>query len=201
MICLRKLSGFGVVPTIVDLVRQSRLRWLGHVGRMPNHRLPKRLLFGVLPEDVGTPRPPGRQKGIRLRDVLSQDLDAVGIGRQGWLQFCNSAEGDLIWRQKSRACAIWYNPHRVAVGQDPPDRAQELKRILHGKASKKPSTWERWTQSECKIRETFIPKSAFLRLEQDLGGRTGLLERFDDPQLRLPALPCLPPPGLQRHPP
>ena len=107
MICLRKLSGFGVqkqwdhsisnntlrawlgVPTIVELVRPSRLRWLGHVGRMTNYndRLPKRLLFGVLPEDVGTPRPPGRQKGIRLRDVLSQDLDAVGIGRQGWLQF------------------------------------------------------------------------------------------------------------------
>ena len=104
--CLRKISGVGTrlqrersvsndkvrawlvgVPKVADQVRQVRLRWLGHVGRVPNLRLPKRVLFGVLPDGVGTPRRPGLQSGIRLRDAFAKDLEVSGIGRQGWLQF------------------------------------------------------------------------------------------------------------------
>ena len=33
-----------------DKVRKRRLEWLGHVARMSDHRLPKSLLFGWLPE-------------------------------------------------------------------------------------------------------------------------------------------------------
>ena len=33
-----------------EKVRKRRLEWLGHVARMPDHRLPKSLLFGWLPE-------------------------------------------------------------------------------------------------------------------------------------------------------
>ena len=32
-----------------EKVRKKRLEWLGHVARMPYHRLPKSLLFGCLP--------------------------------------------------------------------------------------------------------------------------------------------------------
>ena len=81
---------------------------------------------------------------------------------------------------------MWFKPHRVMPGQDPPNRAQELKRISQGKLAKKSSTRERWAQSERKIRETYLPNSAFLRLEQDLGGRMGLLARFEDALAGLP---------------
>ena len=45
----------------VESQRQGkRLRWLGHVLRMPSDRLPKKLLFG----QVKGLRPPGRPRSI-----------------------------------------------------------------------------------------------------------------------------------------
>ena len=75
-ICLHRLSGYGIryqrehslsndalrawlgEPTIAELVSQARWQWLGHVGRMPDHRIPKRVLFGMLPPEIGTQRRP-----------------------------------------------------------------------------------------------------------------------------------------------
>ena len=48
----QKLRQFLGVPTIVQLISQARLRWLGHLARMGPKRLPKRLLFGFLPGDI-----------------------------------------------------------------------------------------------------------------------------------------------------
>ena len=39
---------FGMTWTIPDVVTEHRLKWLGHVGRMDEGRLPKKLLFGEL---------------------------------------------------------------------------------------------------------------------------------------------------------
>jgi len=38
----------GMPVTLVDLISCRRLRWLGHVTRMGDDRLPKQLLFGWL---------------------------------------------------------------------------------------------------------------------------------------------------------
>ena len=32
--------------TAAEKVRRRRLEWLGHVARMPDHRIPKSVLFG-----------------------------------------------------------------------------------------------------------------------------------------------------------
>ena len=37
---------FGTQQSIPDLVREQWLKWLGHVGRMEQDRLPKQLLVG-----------------------------------------------------------------------------------------------------------------------------------------------------------
>ena len=39
--------------TAADKVKKRRLEWLGHLARMPDHRVPKSTLFSWLPE----PRP------------------------------------------------------------------------------------------------------------------------------------------------
>jgi len=52
----------GMCP-LENYVRKYRLRWAGHVRRMDNDRLPKRILFG---EMVDGSRRPGRPKRIGL---------------------------------------------------------------------------------------------------------------------------------------
>ena len=39
---------FGMQHYISDIILEQHLRWLGHVGRMDEERLPNRLLFGEL---------------------------------------------------------------------------------------------------------------------------------------------------------
>ncbi len=82
MNCLRRVCGIslrGHVPNDVILNRFNilfvesqlqgkRLRWLGHVFRMPNDRLAKKLLFG----EVKGLCPPGRP-GSSFNDVALRD--------------------------------------------------------------------------------------------------------------------------------
>ena len=53
------------LPTIFTLLSQRRLRWLGHVRRMKDGRIPKDLLYGELSEGL---RPRGRPR-LRFKDT------------------------------------------------------------------------------------------------------------------------------------
>ena len=90
MNCLRCICGVSLhdhVPN-VDILNEcstlsvesqlqgKRLRWLGHVFRMPNDRLPKKLLFGR----VKMPRPPHRPRSS-FNDVALCDCPNCRIGR------------------------------------------------------------------------------------------------------------------------
>ena len=138
-IWLRRLANFGLrkqwehsvsnadlrawlgVPPILQVVRQCRLRWLGHVGRMQEHRLPKQILFGPLPEELGY-RQPGHQAGKRLREEFLSDLAAIDVHQQGWLQFCNTDGGRAKWAEKSREIGFWFMPLEVDPTKPTPDR-------------------------------------------------------------------------------
>ncbi|KAG5447044.1 hypothetical protein CSKR_108892 [Clonorchis sinensis] len=65
--------------------KHHRLRWLGHVLRMPKHRLPRRVLFSVPPSDWRKPRGGQRmtwQKGVK---EITKSLGVVGAVRlPGW---------------------------------------------------------------------------------------------------------------------
>ena len=63
------------MPSMYAMLSQRRLRWLGHVSRMDDNRIPKDILYGELA--TGT-RPTGRP-ALRLRDVLKRDLKAGGF--------------------------------------------------------------------------------------------------------------------------
>ncbi len=74
-----------------SLLQGKRLRWLGHVFRMPDNRLPKKLLFG----QVKGLRPPGRLRSS-FNDVALRDCQKCQIGRP-----YRDAQDRLLWSDKT----------------------------------------------------------------------------------------------------
>ena len=68
------------LPSTYTLLRQRRLRWLGHVHRMPDGRIPKDLLYGEL---ASGKRSTGRPQ-LRYRDVVKRDMKTVDISTESW---------------------------------------------------------------------------------------------------------------------
>ncbi len=72
-------------------IRRRRLRWIGHVRRMPDERLPKSIFHGELA--VGH-RPCGRPK-LRFKDVVKWDMNVFNINPDRWHHL---AEDRAAWR-------------------------------------------------------------------------------------------------------
>ena len=68
------------LPTMYTLLRQRRMRWIGHVRRMEDGRIPKDILYGELA--VGK-RPRGRPQ-LRYKDVCKRDMKALEIDPESW---------------------------------------------------------------------------------------------------------------------
>lgn len=80
------------LPSITALVKQRRLRWLGHVHRMDHARLPRRLLIG---EIANAKRPIGRPL-LRWKDCVKRDMHAFDIPLAEWEEL---AAERLSWRR------------------------------------------------------------------------------------------------------
>ena len=86
----RKLSSrhlaatFGLPRTVLDIILEQRLRWLGHLGRMKETRLPKLVLFSELKK-----KRPFHGTKRRWRDVVKADVEAIGVG-EGWYETCQN---------------------------------------------------------------------------------------------------------------
>ncbi len=68
------------LPSMYTLLRQRRLRWLGHVRRMEDGRIPKDILYGELAmgrRNTGRPH-------LRYKDVYIRDMKAVDIDTMSW---------------------------------------------------------------------------------------------------------------------
>ncbi len=81
---------FGMEESIEDLVSARRLRWLGHLARMDDDRLPKKVLFGWLPQR----RPPHGTK-LRWKDRVRKDMKKFNISEGGWF---TAAQVRGYWR-------------------------------------------------------------------------------------------------------
>ena len=70
------------LPSMFTLLRQRRLRWLGHVHRMPDGRIPKDLLYGELATGSRrTGRPQLRYSDVVKRDMKAVDIDTETLGK------------------------------------------------------------------------------------------------------------------------
>lgn len=83
---------WGDCGLISDVLRKRRLQWLGHVARMPEYRLPKRLLFGWLPKTR-----PSHGPRLRWKDRVQADLQKLGV--TNWY---NLAHDRHEWRSVCR---------------------------------------------------------------------------------------------------
>ena len=68
------------LPTMYTLLRQRRMRWIGHLRRMEDGRIPKDILYGEL---AAGKRPRGRPQ-LRYKDVCKRDIKALEIDPESW---------------------------------------------------------------------------------------------------------------------
>ena len=92
-----------MVESIDDLLTQYRLRWLGHVARMPDIRHPKKLLFGWLPQKC-----PAHGAKLRWRDKVHRDLKQCKISELSWYM---EAQDHTRWRA---ICSAGLDQHVMA---------------------------------------------------------------------------------------
>ena len=83
------------LPSIPALLTTKRLRWLGHVRRMEDGRIPKDVLYGELARGK---RPNGRPL-LRFEDACSRDMRTSNISIDDWE---NIAENRVNWRKSIR---------------------------------------------------------------------------------------------------
>ena len=89
---------FGMEELLEDVIVVKRLCWLGHVhvARMGDERIPKKVLFGWLPQCC-----PAHETKMRWRDRVRKDLRKFHIDECIW--FREAQERD-VWRDVWR----WY---------------------------------------------------------------------------------------------
>ena len=71
-------------PTVIETIRLRRLRWFGHVQRMGENRIPKRVLY----MNLGTTRLRGRPRNRWQNEVR----DGRIVGGEGWQKKVHNRE-------------------------------------------------------------------------------------------------------------
>ena len=89
------------------LLLRSQLRWAGHVCRMDDARLPKRLLYGEL---VTGKRHLGRPK-LRYKDALKASLKRCNISPSAFEEL---ASDRVVWRSTVRAAVTKWEEWRLS---------------------------------------------------------------------------------------
>ena len=72
---------FGMLESVSNLLSLARHRWLGHIACVPDDHIPKRMLFGWLPQTRSA-------HGVKLcrRDKVRQNLKSLPISEPSWYE-------------------------------------------------------------------------------------------------------------------
>ena len=107
------------MQSVHTLLKLAQLRWTGHVTRMPDERLPKKILYGEL--QVGKRSHGGQKK--RYKDTLKASLKDFNIPTESWEQI---AQDRTKWRGLIRRGAGEYEAKRISEAEQ--KRAQRKAR-------------------------------------------------------------------------
>ena len=107
------------MQSIHTFLKLAQLRWTGHVTRMPEERLPKKILYGEL--EMGKRSHGGQEK--RYKDTLKATLKDFSIPTESWEQI---AQDRAKWRGLIRRCASEYEAKRISEAEQ--KRAQRKAR-------------------------------------------------------------------------
>jgi len=132
MRCLRRILGIkwqdhvtnkdvlerAYIPTMFALLSQRRLRWLGHVSRMEDGRIPKDLLYGQLA--TGS-RPVGRP-ALRFKDVCKRDMKNCDINPSTWEAMAVDRDS---WRETVKTGTRIGNQKRVEQWEEKRERRHQ----------------------------------------------------------------------------
>ena len=114
------------LPSINTILMQSQLRWAGHVVRMPEHRLPKKLLYGEIQHGK-------RSRGAlrkRFKDSLKASMKAFNINQGTWEE---TAQDRGKWKTAVRNGAKSCEANRTAA-------AEQRRQTRKENASRPPTT-------------------------------------------------------------
>ncbi|BHF85232.1 hypothetical protein SprV_1002839500 [Sparganum proliferum] len=98
------------ILSIYNMLRQMQLRWSGHLMRMDDERLPKRLFYG----DVATG---SRRQGGQIRrykDIMKSSLRRLQINPTNWEEV---ALDRPTWRKAVKTGAAIYEANRIAAAK------------------------------------------------------------------------------------
>ena len=96
------------MQSLQTLLKLAQLRWTGHVTRMPNERLPKKVLYGELQEGK---RSQGGQKK-RYKDTLKASLKDFNIPTESWEQ---AAQDRTYTRNASVLNELYIHSHTLRM--------------------------------------------------------------------------------------
>ena len=115
------------IPSMFAMLSQRRLRWLGHIRRIEDGRLPMDVLYGELTSGsrpVG--RPMLRYKDVCKRDIKSAEInpdswEAAAVDRSNWRHMV----GTGVRRAEARREELWHDKRerqraRAASAPSPP---------------------------------------------------------------------------------
>nr|VZI24201.1 unnamed protein product [Spirometra erinaceieuropaei] len=121
------------ILSIYSMLRQMQLRWSGHLVRMDDERLPKRLFYG----DVATG---SRRQGGQIRrykDTLKSSLKRLQINPTNWEEL---ARDRPTWRRTVKTGAAIYEANRIAAAKAKREaRKSQLRPIRNAAAQPLPA--------------------------------------------------------------